>query len=127
VIVEGVMIPDATCSCGARLRAVPNWDGSDWLWVDEDGHQLVDRSPDGYRDDPKGWWERLARENIAAYSDLSAREALGMLGWTHGHRPVKQDPWTGGDVPRCCDMPMRLTPRGWVCRERVHEGLDARS
>jgi hypothetical protein len=120
MIVEGVTIPGATCECGERLHAVTNWDGSDWVWVDEQGQHLVDRHPEGYNEDPKGWWERLAAENIAAYSDWSARFALGMTGWTHSHRPTHPDPWTGPPPPTCCEMVMRLTPRGWVCRMATH-------
>lgn len=116
MIVEGIEIPGAECSCGARLHASPSGSGDDWVWVDEDGQMLVSRHPPGYSEDPKGWWERLARENTAAYSIASARFALGMTGWLHRHTPTYPDPWTGGDVLRCCDMPMRLTPHGWVCR-----------
>lgn len=119
MIVEGVEIPGAECSCGARLHAVPSGDGDDWLWVDESGQLLVDRHPEGYHDDPKGWWDRLARANVAAYSDWSSRFALGMTGWTHRHTPAKPDPWTGPLPPRCeCSgyVPMRLTPNGWACR-----------
>lgn len=117
MIVAGVEIPGATCKCGARLHAVPSNDGTDWLWLDEQGQLYVDRHPEGYLDDPKGWWDRLATENIAAYSDWSARFALGMTGWTHMHRPTLVHGSACVEVPRCCDMPMRLTPRGWVCRE----------
>jgi hypothetical protein len=113
------VIPAATCSCGARLHATSNHDGNDWVWVDDEGQSLVSRHPPGYSEDPKGWWDRLARENIAAYSDWSARFALGMTGWLHLHTPTHPDRFVG-DVPWCCEMPMRLTPRGWVCREMTH-------
>lgn len=121
MIVEGVEVPGAICACGARLHAVSNFDGTDWLWVDENEQMLVDRSPEGYREDPKGWWERLLATDVAAYSDTVARAALGMLGWTHMHGPKKSDPFTG-EVPRCHGMPMRLTPNGWRCRETKHDG-----
>lgn len=105
----------ATCDCGAALHAIPARP-DDWQWVDADGLSLIDTSPPGYREDPRGWWQQLAQADIAAYSALSARAHLGMLGWTHGHRPAHQEPYPG-DVPSCCGMPMRLVPRGWVCRE----------
>lgn len=91
----------------------------DWDWIDVEGRTIVDRSPPGYAEDPRGWWERLARENIAAYSDLSCREALGTLGWTHRHWPAHAEPYEG-DVPWCCEEPMRLAPRGWTCRVTRH-------
>lgn len=110
-----VLIPmPARCDCGATVTAAPAGD-RDWTWVDADGKSVIDRSPPGYREDPKGWWERLAREDIAAYSDLSARVHLGHHSWTHVHRPAEQEPYTG-PVPECCDMPMRAIPAGWECR-----------
>lgn len=104
----------ARCDCGAVLHAVPAGD-RDWLWVDDAGHAIIDEAPEGYRADPKGWWERLARDDIAAYSALAARQALGMLGWVHVHRPAVQEPYSG-PVPYCCGMPMRAIPVGWECR-----------
>lgn len=109
----------AVCDCGEVVHAVANEALDDWTWVDAQGRVVVDRSPEGYADDPRGWWARLAAENIAAYSDLSAREGLGMLGWTHVHRPAVMEPFEG-DVPRCCGMPMRFAPSGWRCRETKH-------
>lgn len=111
--------PAATCDCGARLHAEAAWNGDDWVWLDEDGRSLVDLAPEEYRRDPKAWWDNLARSDIATYSALSARHALGMLGWTHHHRPATVDPFPD-PVPESCGMPMRLTPRGWRCR--VHAG-----
>jgi len=109
----------ALCECGAELRRVPAGP-DDWKWVDEEGMTLVDTSPAEYRADPRGFWERLAATNIAAYSDLSARAKRGMLGWTHGHRPISVPPYEGPPPPWCCEMPMRLTPSGWRCRETKH-------
>lgn len=114
-----VELPGAVCACGARLHAVPHPDLNEWVYLDENSKLFVDRTPDGYREDPSGWWARLATEDIAAYSDLSAQFALGMVSWSHTHRPVRSDPFTGW-VLWCCDMPMRLAPRGWVCRVTAH-------
>jgi hypothetical protein len=115
------IIPTYVCDCGTEVHAVPQG-GFDWSWYDREGNCIVDTSPEGYRDDPKGWWERLARDNIAAYSALSCREALGMLGWTHMHRPsLKSEEGGPGvrlhEVPFCCESPMRWVPLGWQCRE----------
>lgn len=113
------LIPPAVCKCGAALHAVASPDLNDWHWLDDSGEMLVDRAPEGYHDDPKGWWARLADDDIALYSALTAREALGMLGWTHRHQPLPVGGFKG-PVPYCCGMPMRLAPRGWVCRETKH-------
>lgn len=106
----------ATCDCGAALHAIPAGP-DDWSWVDGAGSAVVDTSPPGYAEDPKAWWATLAREDIAAYSALSAREQLGMLSFWHLHRPAHADPYEGA-VPTCCGEPMRLTPSGWTCRSR---------
>jgi hypothetical protein len=110
------VLPGATCDCGAVLHVEP-CGSDDWSWHDEDGRMLVDRSPAGYNEDPKGWWARLAATDPATYSDLLCRWTLGYLGWWHGHGPATPEPWTGPPAPTCCAMPMRLSPRGWVCRE----------
>lgn len=104
----------AVCDCGATVTAVPSGP-DDWKWVDSDGNQIIDTSPAGYRENPKAWWATLAKDDIAAYSALSARFNLGMLGWTHMHRPAHAAP-ARRRPPQCCSEPMRWTPSGWRCR-----------
>lgn len=106
--------PGATCDCGARLHARPSGE-RDWSWHDGEGRALVDLSPPGYRDDPRGWWARLAQEDIAAYSAMTCRADLGLLQWSHRHRPAR-GPATADPIPWCCEEPMRAIPAGWECR-----------
>jgi hypothetical protein len=119
------LIRPAVCDCGETVHAEAARD--EWMWVDAAGRRIVDTAPAGYREDPRLWWETLAATDIAAYSALLCRADLGMLPLAHIHRPAFCRPFAG-DVPVCCEMPMRLTPQGWVCRERcspaVREGPD---
>jgi hypothetical protein len=114
---EGTLTPPvsepATCArCGATLRRVPN--GDEWCWVDAHGSEYGYTGPAEALEDPGGWWARLKRDDIAAYSVLSCAQDLGMLGWWHFHHAAGEP--TASPVPWCCGMPMWYRPSGWWCR-----------
>jgi len=110
-----IVLAAASCACGATLHAVPA--GDEWTYVDDQGRGRVDTRPKSLREDPRGWWEWLATENIGTYSRLSAAINLGCFSWTHVHHDVPNpgvgDPY---DVPECHEMPMQYVPDGWRCR-----------
>lgn len=87
----------------------------DWSWVGADGSSVGTNYPEGY--DSPTFWKDLAERDIAAYSMLNAMDQLCMTGWSHTHYPKSgsRAPFAGV-VEECCGLPMRLAPRGWVCR-----------
>lgn len=110
-----ITLPSGVCDCGVVLHAVPA--GDEWTYADENGKTRVDTSPQALRDDPKGWWERLAAEDIATYSRLSAAVSLGHFSWIHVHRQAPGSSVGGPyDVPFCHERPMQYVPDGWRCR-----------
>jgi hypothetical protein len=114
---------DSECMvCGEILTIRRNTLINDWEYVGADGFTTAYTGPPEYREDPAGFWERLAATNMGAYSALTAREKLGMLGWWHTHTPGRAvgDPVVAV-VPETCGQPMWASPDGWVCR--VHKEL----
>jgi hypothetical protein len=89
----------------------------DWTYVDEQGRHYVDNTPAGLRDDPKGWWDNLAKTNINAYSSLKVRFDLGGSPFVHVHIPGERiGEHVRVDPPFCCGSPMYAGPDGWFCR-----------
>jgi len=105
----------AVCGhCEESVTIAPAGD-DDWMWVDAGGSSVGTNYPEGY--DSPTFWKDLAERDIATYSMLNAMDQLCMTGWTHQHYPKSgsRAPFLG-TVEECCDLPMRLAPRGWVCR-----------
>jgi hypothetical protein len=115
------------CRCGELVEPV-HVGGPEWSYADAAGRTWLDLSPAGWRDNPAAWWDRLAQNDIGAYSLLRARQSLGMLGWSHHHSAGSTAPYavTGprwstldpsrADPPFCHGSPMWASPAGWVCR-----------
>lgn len=81
----------------------------------------MDTAPEGYRVDPKGWWDRLAEEDIGAYSNLKAVMDLKGYIWIHWHTSGHHEPdldlnWDTRLPPECHGQPMYAAPHGWECR-----------
>jgi hypothetical protein len=102
--------------CGAPLTRVWREDGLDFTYVGPDGSMFVDRHPPGYAEDPKGWWDRLAKHNPARYSLLRSYTSMNPLYFWHAHRPELQGPARPGGVPFCHGWPMQAVRDGWRCR-----------
>lgn len=121
--IGSAMAPDhgvSKCHCGAFIVPRPVWthpeSTGDWQYVDIwDESAIVDTAPPGFHE--PDFWDRLAKENIGAYSNLSARWNLGMLATYHLHHP-KETVSRGRDFtpPDCHGWPMWAAPKGWVCR-----------
>lgn len=106
---------EAICGyCNVGVTIAPAG-ADDWAWVGADGSTFGTNYPPGY--DSPTFWKDLAERDIATYSMLNARDQLCMTGWTHQHYPKtgSRSPFVG-NVEECCDLPLRLAPRGWVCR-----------
>ena len=106
---------DATCGfCTETITITPAGD-DDWKWIGADGSTIGTNYPEGY--DSPTFWQDLAERDIEAYSMLNAMDQLCMTGWTHSHYPSpgSQAPYEG-KVEECCQLPMQLVPRGWICR-----------
>lgn len=97
----------ASCVCGAALHPRPCVATDDWTWHDDEGRAWVPL--------PAIPWDELREGDVATYSRLAARQALGMLSHVHVHRPVRVEPYDG-PIPFCCGEPMRAAPSGWRCR-----------
>ena len=97
--------------CGAPITAQAAPSGNDWEWRDEHGRALVDL--DEWMDDP-GAWDALAAESFVAYQYHRNRHRRA-----HVHTPAPGAPFDGV-VPECHGLPMRLAPKGWVCRAPQH-------
>lgn len=113
-----VSVDAAVCPAGTLLTAVAAGD-DDWAWAGPDGRTWLDTAPPGLREDPAGWWEQLARTDIAVYSVATCASTLGMLAFTHQHSPHSRGDWDrlpGPRPPVCHGWPMRLLPAGWSCR-----------
>jgi hypothetical protein len=109
--------------CARSLRAVSNDaidDGYlDWTYVDQDGGALVDRTPPILLS--AGTMEALAEVDIRAYSAIRSAD-YHLAGWsTHRHRPAPSPRPSAHHcpVPRCHDLPMWDSPKGWRCRARA--------
>lgn len=85
----------------------------DWMWVGADGSSVGTNYPEGF--ESPTFWKDLAERDPESYSMLNAMDQLCMTGWTHQHYPASREPFAGV-VEECCNLPMRLAPRGWVCR-----------
>lgn len=106
---------EAVCGhCNSGIDIAPAG-VDDWMWVGVDGSSVGTNYPEGF--ESPTFWKDLAERDIAAYSMLNAMDQLCMTGWTHQHYPKSgsRAPFVG-IVEECCDLPMRLAPRGWVCR-----------
>lgn len=115
------------CVCGASLHLSPSFEAPgfhSWQWTDEGGARGTMTYPWGSGPEPVGWWESLAERDVAAYSMLSARQGLGMLGAWHSHAPDgtwRRCPDCPPPVPapECHGKPMMATVEGWRCREAL--------
>lgn len=116
------------CHCGALLTVEatthPKRTG-DWIDVDiwESRSMTNDLPayygypiPPGYHDDPAEWWKRLAENDIATYSALSAAYNLGYWWPYHRHIPKETIVPGTGSTAECHGWPMWAAPRGLVCR-----------
>lgn len=114
---------DETCKAvlhHVRAGALVN----DWIVVDEAGSNTRDDRPALLRDDPKAWWDRLAKAMLAGdalagnlYSLMSTQNDWAGRRWIHIHRcGDRVNPRPERDVPTCCTQPMRAAPDGWTCR-----------
>lgn len=124
--------PDTRCiTCGCTMKMVWNEPGTDFVYLDEQGHRLGDngQSPEGVRTsgDHLDWL--LAQGRVAEYSGWKARYDLGsgLTPWQHWHKAERVHPEFGPlDVTPddCCGMPMHLVRDGWACRvDRRHREL----
>jgi len=103
--------------CRKPVHAVPTKDRRDYHWADESGSIIEDKTPQALIDDPKKWWDDLAKRDIATYSSHKAAVELACFSWWHVHQPGdrigERVPCT---VPQTCGQPMWAGPDGWVCR-----------
>ncbi|WP_042378767.1 hypothetical protein [Gordonia alkanivorans] len=106
--------------CGQTLRRQWNEPGTDFTWVDANGSTIggIGDGPDAVRTKTEFLDWLLATNRMGAYSNWSARLALGsLLPWEHHHQSAHtargpHEPPT----PVCCSMPMQATRDGWLCR-----------
>jgi hypothetical protein len=115
------------CTCGVDIERV-EVPGDEWAWVDGEGCQIVEALPAEWEGrDAYEQLDHLSAEAargvpgaIEVYSSLSAAVSLLAVRTTHRHRPG-DEPTYEGEVPWCCDEPMRLRPSGWSCRNLNHQ------